>query len=198
MSHRRISGRMSWTMTRIDSRGARRGLGAALALGLGALAIAGCSPMAQGAKAKAQTAASEARSAPDDTPRHPVSGLPLIEVTVESRSGPHRFTVELAQSREEQARGLMFRERLGEDEGMLFPSNPPAPRSFWMKNTPIALDILFIGLDGRIVNIAENTTPYSLEPIVSLGPTSAVLEIRGGRARALGIAVGDRVVYRLD
>jgi len=184
-------------MTRIDSRGARRGLVAAAgaaSMALGALANAACSPMPHGAKAKAQAAASDALAAA----RHPISGLKLIELTVETRRGPHRFSVELAQSQEEQARGLMFRKRLGDDEGMLFPSVPPAPRSFWMKNTPIALDILFIGLDGRIVNIAENTTPYSLEPIVSLGPTSAVLELRGGRARELGIAVGDRVVYRLD
>ena len=107
------------------------------------------------------------------------------------------FKVELADTPEAQARGLMFRDALGDFEGMIFPSDTPAPRSFWMKNTPLSLDIIFIGADGRIINIAANTEPYSLASVTSKGPAGAVLELRAGRAAALGIVPGDRVIYKL-
>ncbi|WP_427967555.1 DUF192 domain-containing protein [Altererythrobacter sp.] len=126
---------------------------------------------------------------------HPVSGLEIILLKVESGTRTHAFQVELADTPAEQQRGLMFRTELGPDEGMLFPSHPPGPRSFWMKNTPLSLDIIFIGLDSRIVNIAANTTPYSLESIPSRGNAIAVLELRGGRAAELGIAPGDKVSW---
>ncbi|MEO0057528.1 MAG: hypothetical protein RIT17_981, partial [Pseudomonadota bacterium] len=80
-------------------------------------------------------------------------------------------------------------------EGMLFPSAAPEPRSFWMKNTPLSLDIIFVGADGRISNIAANTVPYSLDSVASKGPSSGVLELRAGRAKELGIVAGDRVMY---
>lgn len=163
--------------------------GAALVLGL---AGASCSP-GESASARAQASAPVAAAAA----RHPVSGLPVIDLVVERAGQRLPFRVEVAASPEAQARGLMFRDRLGENEGMLFPSAVPEPRSFWMKNTPLSLDIIFIGPDGRITNIAANTVPYSLEPIPSAGLTSAVLELRGGRAAALGIVPGDRVVYSL-
>lgn len=128
---------------------------------------------------------------------HPVSGLPVIMLKVTSGKKAHGFAVEVADTPEQQARGLMFRTELGPDEGMLFPSHPPGIRSFWMKNTPLPLDIIFVGTDGRILNIAAQTEPYSLQSLRSDGIASAVLELRGGRAAELGIAPGDRVEYRL-
>lgn len=128
---------------------------------------------------------------------HPVSGLTVIPVVVENGDKRHVFKAELAITPEAQARGLMFRTELGDDEGMLFPSDLPAPRSFWMKNTPLSLDIIFIGTDSRISNIAANTVPYSLDSVLSEGPTIAVLELRAGRAAELGIAAGDRVSWEI-
>jgi uncharacterized membrane protein (UPF0127 family) len=83
---------------------------------------------------------------------------------------------------------------MDDDEARLFPSDPPAPRSFWMKNTPLPLDIIFIGMDGRISNI-EPGVPYELESVRSAGDAIAVLEVRGGLSQELGIVPGDRVVY---
>jgi uncharacterized membrane protein (UPF0127 family) len=91
----------------------------------------------------------------------------------------------------------MFRTELADDEAMLFPSDQPGTRGFWMKNTPLPLDIIFIGLDGRISNIAAMTVPYSTETVFSEGPASAVFEIRGGLAEELGIVPGDRLEYTL-
>ena len=126
-----------------------------------------------------------------------VSGL--TDVTV----GAHVFHVERARSAEKQAQGLMFRTDIPADGGMLFAPYPPgggAPRvaTFWMKNTPRPLDILFIRADGTVARIAENTLPFS-EAMVSSGePVAAVLEVNGGRTAELGIAEGDRVRWTGD
>ncbi|MDY7097249.1 MAG: DUF192 domain-containing protein [Pseudomonadota bacterium] len=141
--------------------------------------------------------AAETTGAPEtqvQNERHPVSGLEVIDVTVKRGDRDIVFKTELAASREEQARGLMFRTELGDFEGMIFPSEAPALRSFWMKNTPLRLDIIFIGVDGRISNI-ETAKPYSLESVPSVGEAIAVFEIRGGRAKALGIVPGDKVEW---
>lgn len=124
---------------------------------------------------------------------HPVSGLKVIPLTVTTASGRHRLRVEVAASSEEQARGLMFRTEMGADEGMLFPRNPPDVASFWMKNTPLPLDIIFIGTDRKVINVAANTVPYSLEPVGARGVTAAVLELNAGRAAQLGIEPGSKV-----
>lgn len=116
-------------------------------------------------------------------------------MTVSSDEASHEFHAELADTPEHQKKGLMFRTELGPDEAMLFPNEEPTARSFWMKNTPIPLDIIFVGLDGRIANIAAMAEPYSEEPVYSIGSTSAVLEISGGRAEELGIEPGDRVSW---
>ena len=118
-------------------------------------------------------------------------------VDVVTAQGVRRFRVRIADDPAERERGLMFVSVLPEDEGMLFDFKEPSPRAFWMKNTLIPLDIIFIGADGRIINIAENTTPYSLEPVPSAGPALAVLEIGGGLSAELGIKPGDRVVHRI-
>ncbi|MFN4020743.1 MAG: DUF192 domain-containing protein [Erythrobacter sp.] len=156
----------------------------------GIAALAACSP-GEGATARAQAPAATVAT----IATHPVSGLQVIDLVVMRGGRKIPFKVELAASPEAQARGLMFRDRLGDFEGMIFPSGTPGPRSFWMKNTPLSLDIIFIGPDGRIANIAADTVPYSLEPVRSEGPASAVLELRAGRAKALGIVPGDRVVF---
>jgi uncharacterized membrane protein (UPF0127 family) len=123
----------------------------------------------------------------------------LIAVTVTSANGPHRFQVESAATEEEQQRGLMFRTDIPENGGMLFAPYPPsgAPReaSFWMKDTPTPLDILFIRPDRTIARIAENTIPQSEIPVASGEPVAAVLELRGGRSLDLGIKEGDRVSW---
>jgi hypothetical protein len=153
--------------------------------------LAACS---QGGSATA-SAQTPAPAAAGQAGLHPVSGLRVIDLTIDRAGKPLAFKVELAASAEAQARGLMFRTELGDNEGMLFPSAVPELRSFWMKNTPLSLDIIFIGADGRVLNIAADTVPYSLESVRSTGPASAVLELRAGRAKALGIVPGDKVTY---
>ena len=108
----------------------------------------------------------------------------------------HRFTVEVARTPEQQNYGLMNRSSLAPDRGMIFPYDPPQAVAFWMKDTLIPLDIIFIAPGGTILNIAANTTPLSLEPRPSAGPVEAVLELAGGRAAELGIEEGDRVEWR--
>lgn len=125
-------------------------------------------------------------------------GAAKVVVTVETRNGPKAFNVEVARTAAEQERGLMFRTNIPADGGMLFapyPAGDAAPReaSFWMKNTPTPLDIIFIRPDGTIASIAENTIPYSEEPSRSGEPVRAVLEILGGKSAELGIAPGDKV-----
>lgn len=123
-----------------------------------------------------------------------------VALTIMSANGPHRFTVETAKTSAEQERGLMYRTDIAPNGGMIFAPYPPeggAPReaSFWMKNTPSPLDIIFIRTDGTIARIAENTTPFSEAPIPSGEPVGAILEINGGRAAELGIAEGDKVSW---
>ena len=125
------------------------------------------------------------------------AGLEQVALSVTSSNGKHRFIVEVARTPEEQAQGLMFRNSVPPDRGMIFPYDPPVQVSFWMKNTLVPLDILFIGPDGKIGRIAANTTPMSLDPVPSIDPVSAVLEIAGGRAAELGIREGDKVDWPL-
>lgn len=123
------------------------------------------------------------------------SKLDVVPLAIATAKGERRFCVEVARTAEEQARGLMFRGKLAADRGMLFPTSAPEPRSFWMKDTPQPLDLIFIRADGTIARVTEETTPYSLDPIPSGEPVIAVLEIAGGGATALGIAEGDRASW---
>jgi uncharacterized membrane protein (UPF0127 family) len=150
------------------------------------LALAACST---GAADKGGTASHEAAQL------HPESGLKVIDLTVSAKGERHHFRVELAASRLEQAKGLMFRTRLGPEEGMLFPMDPPREARFWMRNTVIPLDIIFIGTDRRILNIAANAVPYDETQLPSDGLAGAVLELAGGRAAELGIEPGDKVEW---
>ncbi len=156
-----------------------------LAHGLLVLALAACSPgTAEVVPAAATTGAV-----------HAVSGLPVVPLSITHAGKRHAFRVEVASTSEEQAKGLMFRAQMGADEGMIFPMQPPRDAAFWMKNTVIPLDMIFVGTDRRILNIAANTVPYSLDPVPSAGAVSAVLELNGGRAAELGIAAGDKVEW---
>jgi uncharacterized protein len=123
------------------------------------------------------------------------TSTPAAEATLEivSKTGVHAFAVELATNDAERSRGLMFRKELPEGRGMLFDFEREQPVSFWMHNTYIPLDMIFIRGDGRILRIAENAEPLSDRLIPSGGPVRAVLEVIGGTARKLGIAPGDRV-----
>ena len=117
------------------------------------------------------------------------------EATIEiiSKTGVHPFAVELATNDADRARGLMFRKQLPEGRGMLFDFQSAQLVSFWMHNTYISLDMIFIGSDGRILRISEDATPLSDQLIPSIYPVRAVLEVIAGTARKLGIAPGDRV-----
>jgi uncharacterized membrane protein (UPF0127 family) len=123
--------------------------------------------------------------------------LPTEQLTIDTANGPVNFTVEIADDDQERSRGLMFRESLADDRGMLFHFQQPEMASFWMRNTIISLDIIFIAPDGHILNIADHTTPYSDAPVPAVGMTRGVLELRAGRAEELGIRPGDRVRHRI-
>ncbi|WP_375402949.1 DUF192 domain-containing protein [uncultured Sphingomonas sp.] len=150
---------------------------------VGALVIAGCGDQGEMSSGTGADTASD-----------------LVPVTVRTASGPHRFRVELADNVPEQAAGLMYRTDLKPDGGMLFApypaeGGPPREASFWMRNTPSSLDIVFIRADGTIARIAENTVPLSEAPVPSGEPIAAVLEVPGGRMAELGVAEGDRVEW---
>ncbi|KHK93631.1 hypothetical protein LK12_01545 [Novosphingobium malaysiense] len=150
------------------------------------LSLAACS---QGGPEAAASAATQ------QTAVHPVSGLPVVPLTVTSDGKAHTFQVEVARTEAEQAKGLMFRTEMGSDEGMIFPEDPPRRAAFWMRNTVIPLDIIFIGTDHRILNIAANAVPYDETPLPSTGVAAGVLELNGGRAAELGIKPGDKVEW---
>jgi uncharacterized membrane protein (UPF0127 family) len=119
------------------------------------------------------------------------AGQDTIEIV--TRTGVHAFAVELATNEAERAVGLMFRKELPEGRGMLFDFHEDQPVQFWMHNTYIPLDMIFIARDGRIVRVAENAKPMSDDLVPSGRPVRAVLEVIAGTARKLGIAAGDRV-----
>ena len=134
-----------------------------------------------------------ARAQTGPQPRLPVEPLAIV-----GRDGArHEFRVEMATRPEDQTVGLMFREAVGPDEGMLFDWGAPRESSMWMRNTLVPLDMLFIAADGRVHRIAERTVPHSLAPVDSRGPVRATLELAGGTAERLGIRVGDRVLHRV-
>jgi uncharacterized membrane protein (UPF0127 family) len=123
------------------------------------------------------------------------AGLEQVPLTISSGKKKHRFTVEVARTAEEQATGLMNRSILASNRGMIFPFEPPREASFWMKDTLIPLDMIFVRADGTIANIEANTVPLSLQPVYSDGTVAAVLEIAGGRSAELGIKAGDKVKW---
>lgn len=123
------------------------------------------------------------------------AGLDQMPLTIVSGGKTHRFTVEVARSVEQQQTGMMNRNSLAPDRGMIFPYNPPQPVAFWMKNTLIPLDLIYIAPGGKILGIEANAVPLSLDQLPSSGPVEAVLELAGGRAAELGLKAGDLVEW---
>lgn len=131
-------------------------------------------------------------------PRETGSDAALLPIRVVTGSGEHRYMVEVARTPEEMARGLMYRQEMAQDRGMIFPHDPPRRASFWMKNTYLPLDMIFIGTDGRIESVAADTVPLSTSSYSSQGPVAAVLELNAGEAERIGAEPGDRVLYNLQ
>ncbi len=119
--------------------------------------------------------------------------LPVEKVVIETRSGPRPFKMEIAADDASRSRGLMHRAHLAPNAGMLFDFKRPLMVAFWMKDTPLPLDMLFVRADGTISTVAANAVPNSTVEISSAEPVQVVIEIGGGQARALGIVPGDRV-----
>ena len=136
-------------------------------------------------------------TAPEVRAREAVLDLatyPKGEVTIETAKGArHGFRVWIADTSERQSQGLMYVRDLPADQGMLFVNRPARPASFWMKNTYIPLDLLFVDTRGKILHIFERAEPLSLEPMGIEAPVRAVLELKGGESARRGIRVGDRV-----
>ncbi len=127
----------------------------------------------------------------------PAWALPVTNVAISTPKGPVSFTVEIAADAAAQQKGLMYRRSLPPDAGMLFDFYDSLNVAFWMKNTYIPLDMIFIRADGTIANVAADTVPLSLKEVPSKGPVRAVLEINGGRAKELGIEAGQVVHAQL-
>lgn len=121
----------------------------------------------------------------------------MESLTIVSAGGRHVFQVEVMRNDEQRARGLMFRREMAADRGMLFDFKTEQPVAFWMKNTYIPLDMIFIDSKGMIVNIAENTEPLSERSVPSVKPVLGVLEVNAGVSRRLGIKAGDRVEHSM-
>lgn len=126
----------------------------------------------------------------------PQSGLKIIPLGIRTSDGKqHAYKVELAASPEQQAHGMMFRTKMAPQTGMLFPMQPPRSASFWMRNTLIPLDLVFIGTNGKVRNIIAGAVPKSEVPLNSVGPVAAVLELASGEAERIGLRPGDSVSW---
>jgi uncharacterized membrane protein (UPF0127 family) len=119
--------------------------------------------------------------------------LPQGTVQVTTATGSHAFSVWIAADPKSRERGLMFVRDLPAERGMLFLFEFPQDVAFWMKNTVLSLDLVFIAEDGTVLNVAANAKPFSLDPIASDGEVLAVLEVLGGTAKKIGLKPGDRV-----
>jgi uncharacterized membrane protein (UPF0127 family) len=125
------------------------------------------------------------------------AGLEQVPLTITTAKGArHAFVVEVARTPEQQSYGLMNRQSMPADHGMIFPYQPAQPVAFWMKDTLIPLDMIFVAPGGRILRIEENVVPLSLDPVGSGDAVEAVLELNGGRSAELGIAAGDKVEWK--
>jgi uncharacterized protein len=152
------------------------------------LALSACAAASGGAK--------QAGCQPGEAQGTSEAGLAQVKLCITSAGKTRSFIVEVAETSPQQSKGLMFRTELSDDRGMIFPFREKRMASFWMKNTVIPLDIIFVREDGSIENIAENTIPYSTDPVQSTAPVSAVLELRGGLTSELGITAGDKVRWK--
>lgn len=157
------------------------------------LLLSACAPQTADAKPPAAAApAVPTAVAQGDAPK----GFEALEVV--TQKGMTRFFVEMAETPAQRERGLMFRKELAPDRGMLFNFYQTQPElAFWMRNTLISLDIIYIQADGTVLSIARNATPLSESPIPSGGPAMGVLEIAGGRAAEIGLLPGDKIKHRI-
>jgi len=114
-------------------------------------------------------------------------------VDLRGDGGQSRFTVEIADTPETRARGLMFREELATSAGMLFLFDPPRDVAFWMRNTPLPLDLIFVDERGEVIRVSADAVPFSDDRIPSGGVVRAVLEVNAGLAARFGIAEGDQM-----
>ena len=120
---------------------------------------------------------------------------PLQRLEIDTASGPHRFQVEFMSTDAEREKGLMFRRSLAKDHGMLFDFHTQQPVTFWMENTYIPLDMIFVADDGRVVAIKHDAKPLDRSLIPSGAPTLGVIEVNAGIADAIGVKVGDLVKH---
>lgn len=123
----------------------------------------------------------------------PLILLPTEKIVIDSKTGPRAFIVEIAADAKSQQRGLMYRSHMDAGSGMLFDFHVPQYVNFWMENTLIPLDMLFVRQNGTIANIRENAVPFSRDNIPSADEVRLVIEINGGLAKSLGIAAGETV-----
>jgi uncharacterized protein len=121
--------------------------------------------------------------------------FPTSALTIVSASGRHHFTVEVAETPEQMTQGLMFRQSMPANAGMLFDYKQPTMAAMWMRNTLIPLDMLFVDAQGRIVNIHERAVPETDDVIAAAAPVRAVIELNGGTVARLGIKPGDQVLH---
>ena len=155
-------------------------------LSVAVLALAGGAACAQVAPAQARGA-----GCVDDGP--PQTRLPRERLTIHTTRGPVSFNVQLAADDATREKGLMFVRSMPEDQGMIFDFEEPQSTAFWMHNTYIPLDLIFVDGEGRIANIAHKAPTCNDNPIPGRGPIRAVIEINAGVAEKLGIRPGDRV-----
>ena len=118
-----------------------------------------------------------------------------VPLTVVSKDSTHVFQIERAITLDQQARGMMFRESMDPDSGMLFEFDEPKIATIWMKNTPLPLDIIFVRSNGKILKIEHMAQPYKLRSASSEAIVAAVLELQGGRSKELGIMPGDLIQH---
>jgi uncharacterized membrane protein (UPF0127 family) len=125
----------------------------------------------------------------------PFPELPTANLQVLTATGSHRFQVWVAADDRSRERGLMHVRKMAPDQGTLFLFEQPQNAAFWMKNTCLSLDLVFIGADGVFVNFAPDADPLSLRPIESVAPVKAVLELVAGTAAKIELSTGDRVIH---
>jgi uncharacterized membrane protein (UPF0127 family) len=123
----------------------------------------------------------------------PNVGLKTETATFVTDKGKFKYKLEIAASADQQQCGLMYREKMPQTAGMVFPFDPPRPTTFWMENTILPLDLIFVGADNRVLNVLPGK-PYSRDLIPSNGAAAAVIELNLGEAARIGLKPGDKVV----
>ncbi len=123
----------------------------------------------------------------------PNAGLATVPVTLVTAKGRHAYTIEMAATPAQQECGLMYRKAMKRNVGMMFPFDPPRRATFWMENTPLPLDLIFVAPDDTVLSVAPGK-PYSRDIIDSQGVSAAVIELNAGEAKRIGLKPGDKVV----